>query len=315
MAIPFKIRLLLWQDRFFGKRTERMPPKLARETSSKFYQKVVDRIDFPAIKMSSVENVLISTRDQYQIKSRIYRPSEESSLPVILFFHGGGFVIYDLESHDRVCRRIAKTTNSIVVSVDYRLAPEYKFPVPAEDCYDSLNWTFSNINTFGGDPQRISVAGDSAGGTLATVTCLMSKELSGPGIRGQILIYPTVDATLHLPSIDRYGKGYFLSKVKMQWFVNHYARSEKDKTNPYMSPYFQEDLIGLPPALVITAQYDPLVDEGAAYAQKLKNAGVNTKYIMYEGMIHGFINMPKLANPALAVHQEINSFLSEIDSY
>ncbi|MBT8221500.1 MAG: alpha/beta hydrolase, partial [Bacteroidia bacterium] len=187
--------MLLWQDRLFGKRTEKMPPAQARETSNKFYQKVVNRIDYPAISMTQVTDMLIPMRDKHQIKVRIYKPSNKPGLPVIVYFHGGGFVVYNLESHDRVCRRIAKTTESIVVSVDYRLAPEFKFPVAAEDCYDSLSWTFANVDSFGGDLSNISVAGDSAGGNLATVVCLMSKEYSGPEIRSQILIYPTVDAT------------------------------------------------------------------------------------------------------------------------
>ena len=239
MGIPFKIRLLLWQDRFFGKKAENMEPAKARAYSNEYIKKVMDAIDFAPIQMQTVSDVMIPVRDGTQIKVRIYRPSSINDLPVIIYYHGGGFVLYDLESHDRVCRRLAKTNNAIVVSVEYRLAPEYKFPIPTYDCYDSLMWVQDNIHKIGGDIDRISVAGDSAGANLATVSCIMSRDHDGPKIHSQILIYPTVDATFQFPSIERNGKGYLLTKDRMIWFVDQYAVDENDKSDPYLTPIYQ----------------------------------------------------------------------------
>ena len=314
MAIPFKIRLLLWQDRFFGKKAEDMEPAQARAYSNKFIQKALDAIDFAPLEMVKVSNISIPVRDGSEIAARIYHPSSDTNLPVIVYYHGGGFVLYDINSHDRVCRRLAKTNNAIVISVDYRLAPEFKFPIPTYDCYDSLKWVHENIQEIGGNPEKVSVAGDSAGGNLATVTCIMARDEDGPKIHSQILIYPTVDATFQFASIERNGKGYLLTKERMTWFVDHYAVDENDKSDPFMSPIYQEDLVGLPPAYVFTAEYDPLHDEGAAYAQKLKDAGVETRYKMYKGMIHGFINMPRLAKACLIAHDDIKSFLDSLES-
>jgi len=314
MGIPFKIRLLLWKDRYFDKKASAMDAVQARAYSSNIIEKAFDIIDYPPIEMSSTEDAAITMRDGHEIKARIYHPKANATdQPVIIYYHGGGFVLYDLESHDRVCRRLAAKNDAIVVSVDYRLAPEYKFPTPVFDSYDSMLWVFGNIDRYGGNTDRVSVAGDSAGGNLATVTCMLAKENNGPRIHSQILIYPTTDATLQFPSMDRNGKGYLLSKEKIHWFVSNYAAEESDKVNPLMSPIYQEDLVGLPPTFLCTAQYDPLIDEGAAYAQKLKDAGVQTKYKMYEGMVHGFINMPKLAKAALTTHDDIKTFLKELE--
>ena len=315
MGIPFKIRLLLWKDRFLDKDTTGMDAVSARNYASNTIKKAHDLIDFPPIAMASTDDVSIAMRDGHEIKARIYKPKTDlSTLPVIIYYHGGGFVIYDIDSHDRVCRRLADKNDAIVVSIDYRLAPEFKFPTPVHDCYDSMLWVNENIGQYGGNTDRMSVAGDSAGGNLATVTCILSKENNGPRIHSQLLIYPTTDATLQFPSIERNGKGYLLSKQRMEWFVRHYAAEESHKVNPLMSPIYQKDLVGLPPAFVMTAQYDPLIDEGAAYAQKLKDAGVHTTYKMYKDMVHGFINMPKMAKPALQAHDDMKAFLDELEA-
>jgi len=313
MAIPLIIRLLLWKDRFFDKKAEHMEPAKARIYSNTYMQRVINKIDYPPIEMNTVRDIMIPMRDGHEIKARIYKATTKNNLPVIVYYHGGGFVLYDIESHDRVCRRLADNNKSIVISIDYRLAPEHKFPVPVNDCYDSLIWVSENVSLFGGNIERISVAGDSAGGNLATVCCILARDLDGPKIHSQILIYPTVDGTFQFASIERNGKGYLLTKERMEWFVEQYAGDENDKSDPLFSPIYQEDLVGLPPAFVFTAEFDPLHDEGAAYAQKLKDAGVHTKYKMYEGMIHGFINMPKIAKPCLTAHADITDFLKELD--
>lgn len=314
MAIPFVIRLLLWKDRFFDKKAENMEPAAARSHSNEYMQNVINKIDFAPIEMDSVEDLMIPMRDGHKIKARVYRPSPEDNLPVIVYYHGGGFVLYDIESHDRVCRRLADKNNALVISIDYRLAPEYKFPIPVNDCYDSLLWATDNMDSLRGNLDRLILAGDSAGGNLATVCCAIARDEEGPKIHAQILIYPTVDATFQFASIERNGKGYLLTKERMAWFVDQYAVDETDKSDPLFSPIYQEDLVGLPPAFLFTAEFDPLHDEGAAYAQKLKDAGVHTKYKMYEGMVHGFINMPKLAKPCLTAHDDISAFLNELEA-
>lgn len=313
MAIPLLIRLVLLKEKFFGTSYSDLPDGQAWELANKNLLGMMGMIEYPPIDMDQVEDRKIKMRDGHPISIRIYHPkSDASTKPAIVYYHGGGFVLYGLDTHDRICRRLADVNQSVVISVDYRLAPAFKFPTAPHDCYDALCWVHAHAESLNIIPSQISVAGDSAGGNLATVTCFQSKEHHGPPIHSQILIYPTVDGTLQFPSIDRNGKGYLLTKESMIWFVGHYARNEKDKKNPMMSPIFQEDLVGLPPAFVLTAEYDPLVDEGAAYAQKLKDAGVEVQYKLYTGMIHGFFNIPKLTKRTFEAHDDIRSFLESL---
>jgi acetyl esterase len=226
----------------------------------------------------------------YNIPIRIYKPQGDSVLPVVVYYHGGGWSKGNIETYDYVCRYIAKGSNSIVVSVGYRLAPEYKFPIGLEDCYDALVWVEKNAGNINGDPSRIAVAGDSAGGNLATVVCLLAKERQGPRILRQVLIYPNTDLTdSSHGSYKRYEKGYNLERQQVEAFNKHYINNENDRTNPYVSPLLAEDVSGMPSALMILSECDVLVDEGLKYAKKLKDAGVNVEYHIYKGMPHGFI--------------------------
>jgi acetyl esterase len=229
-------------------------------------------------------------KEDYNIPIRIYKPQGRSLVPVVIYYHGGGWVKGNIETHDYVCRYIAKGSNSIVVSVGYRLAPEYKFPIGLEDCYDALVWIEKNAGTFNGDPKRIVVAGDSAGGNLATVVCLLSKERQGPDILKQVLIYPSVDVsdTSH-GSYIRYEKGYNLERQHAEACFKHYVNNESERLNPYVSPLLAENVSRLPSALIILGECDVLVDEGLKYAKKLKDAGVKVEYHVYKGMPHGFI--------------------------
>ncbi len=225
------------------------------------------------------------------IPVRIYTPAGERPLPILVHFHGGGWVIGDLESCDVLCRSLCNAAGCIVVSVDYRLAPEHPFPAAVEDAYLATLWTAENAANLGGDPLRIAVGGDSAGGNLAAVTALIARERGKPLLRFQLLVYPVTDAACDTPSYSENAEGYFLTRDAMQWFWNHYARSESDRLHPHASPLRAKDLSGLPPALVITAEFDPLRDEGERYANRLQAAGVPVQFTRYDGMIHGFFGM------------------------
>jgi acetyl esterase len=240
---------------------------------------------------------------------RIYRPYEEEpageaarTRPTVVFFHGGGWVLGGLDSHDSTVRHLCRNSGAVVVAVDYRLAPEARFPDPTEDAYAAVCWASQNIEALGGDPRALLVAGDSAGGNLATVCTLMARDRGGPAIAHQSLIYPSTDPSAQTPSRQLNGQGYFLTEEAMRWFGAQYFGSEGDATHPYAAP-LRADLTGLPPAHVVTAGCDPLCDEGRAYAAKLAEAGVPVTEAHFPGMFHGFLGLGELlpdARDALA---------------
>jgi acetyl esterase len=223
------------------------------------------------------------------IPVRVYRPDTGSDgpQPVIVYIHGGGWVIGDIEVADKPCRALANAVGATVVSVGYRKGPEHRFPAAPEDCYAATKWVSDNAGELGVDAGKLAVAGDSAGGNLAAVVAQMSKQRGGPAIAYQLLIYPAVDAGGEYASRVENGEGYLLTKSAMDWFYDHYLNSPADRENPMASP-LRGDLSGLPPAIVITAGYDPLRDEGKAYADALKAAGVDVEFQENPGMIHGF---------------------------
>jgi acetyl esterase len=223
---------------------------------------------------------------------RIYWPSDATGLPVVVFFHGGGWVICDLDTHDETARRLATDVGAIVVSVDYRLAPEHKIPAAADDCNAAAAWTPVHAADLGGDAGRLAVAGDSAGGNLAAVVALMAKDRGGPALRFQLLVYPVTGTPWDdRDSFVENAEGYMLTTKAMVWFTEQYVRDRADAEHPYFAPTRAKDLSGLPPALVITAEYDPLRDEGEAYGRMLRDAGVPTTVTRYDGVIHGFFGM------------------------
>jgi len=244
-----------------------------------------------------------------EIPVRIYAPEGRKPLPVLVYFHGGGWVIGDIETHDGTCRMIANGAGAVVVSVDYRLAPEHKFPAAAEDSYAATKWVAANAASIGGDPARVAVGGDSAGGNLSAVVALMARDRGGPRLVHQLLIYPVTDASFDQPSYRENADGYFLTRDSMLWFWNHYKASDADRTNLYACPLQAKDLRGLPPALVITAEFDPLRDEGEAYAARLKEAGVAVKLSRYDGMIHGFFSMSLILDKGKAAVAEATQAL------
>jgi len=211
-------------------------------------------------------------------------------MAVLVFFHGGGWVIGNLDTHDMVCRALANAAGCLVVSVDYRLAPEARFPAAAEDCYAATAWVAEHARSLGGDGSRIAVGGDSAGGNLSASVALMARDRGGPPIAFQLLIYPVAAADFETASYRACAEGYGLSRADMIWFWDHYVPDTRDRANPYVAPLGADDLSGLPSALVITAEYDPLRDEGEALAAKLSAAGVPTTLARYDGQIHGFVS-------------------------
>ncbi len=213
-----------------------------------------------------------------------------TGLPVCMWFHGGGWVIGSVATNDATCRALANAAGAIVVSVDYRLAPEHKFPIPFDDSYAATVWAAENAASLGGDPSRLAVAGASAGGNLAATISLRARDEVGPSLVQQSLIYPVTDRDYSRPSYAENGVGYGLSYASMLWFWDCYLSSESDASNPYVAPMLAEDLSDLPPAFVLTCEYDPLRDEGEAYAERLREAGVPTKHSRYDGMIHAFFN-------------------------
>jgi acetyl esterase len=221
---------------------------------------------------------------------RIYWPRVDVHLPVLLYFHGGGWVFGNLSWVDAPCRALANASGAIIVSVDYRLAPEHRYPTAAEDCYSVTKHIADHPEDFAADPARIAVSGDSAGGNLAAVVCQMARDRGGPHISYQLLIYPCVDYLDESPSMKENGEGYFLTVSGMKWFWEQYASVDHVR-EPYLSPLQAKTFADLPPALIISAEYDPLRDQGELYAKRLNEAGVPATVKRFDGMIHGFFHM------------------------
>lgn len=242
----------------------------------------------PEEPVAQIENRTVPGPAQ-PIPVRVYRPTPAERLPAVMFFHGGGFVLCDLDSHDRECRSLANQSGCAVVAVDYRLAPEHRYPAAAEDAYAATRYVAEHANDFGIDAGRIAVCGDSAGGNLAAVVALMARDRGGPSLRYQLLIYPLTDFTDDSPSMREFN-GVFLSLEMMDWFADSYVPNA-DRQQPYASPLLASDLRGLPPAYVITAECDMVRDQGEAYARKLQAAGVPVESKRYDGMIHPFFSL------------------------
>jgi acetyl esterase len=220
---------------------------------------------------------------------RIYTPFGTGPFPLMVFFHGSGFVVASLDTHDAMCRNLCEGAGCVVVSVDYRLAPEHKFPAAPDDCLAATRWAVANAGAIGADPGRVVVAGDSAGGNLAAVTALRARDEGGPVLLGQLLIYPVTDYhTPGTPSMAENAEGYGLTRKDMEWFWGHYLANPADADNPHACPLRAKDLGRLPPALVMTAEYDPLRDEGELYGRAMQSVGVPTRIERWEGVNHGF---------------------------
>jgi len=231
---------------------------------------------------------------------RVYHPGPGEKLPLLVYFHGGGWVIGDIEVVDRPCRALANAGRCVVASVNYRLSPETKFPGPVEDCYAATAWLAAHAAELGADPLRVGVGGDSAGGNLAAAVTLMARDRNGPKLAFQLLIYPVTAPAkgTTFASYTENAENYLLTRAAMEWFWDHYLNTEDEGRNPYASPLFAADHSRLPPAMVITAEFDPLRDEGEAYAERLHAAGVPVALQRYDGMFHGFFAMTEMLDTA-----------------
>ena len=229
---------------------------------------------------------------------RIYTPDGRGPFPVLVYFHGGGWVVGSIETVDASCRSLANLAGCIIVSADYRLAPEHKFPAAADDCYAATRWAALHAASYHGDAARMAVGGESAGANLAAVVALMAQERGSTPLVLQLLLYPVLDYSFDRPSHKENGEGYFLTTDMMRWFWRQYLNSDADGESHLASPVRAKYLQGVAPAAIFTAEFDPLRDEGAAYAAKLREAGVPVQYQCCEGLIHGFMGTAKVVEPA-----------------
>jgi acetyl esterase len=248
------------------------------------------RMNIPVEPVGIVQNLTIPA-PACHIPVRIYTPEGSGPFPVIVFFHGGGWVFFGLDAYDSICTRLCNDACSIVVSVDYRRSPENKFPAATDDCLTASRYVYENACEWNGNPDVLFLAGDSAGGNLAAVTAIRILQEGGPPIRGQVLIYPVTDYYIPAkPSFSEFAEGYGLTKEAMAWFWEKYLSDSHDAANPYVAPLLADSLAGVPPAIVVIAGFDLLRDEGLAYVKKLENSGVPVTLLFYEEMIHGFLS-------------------------
>lgn len=269
-----------------------LPPAEARKAMSTMFASVFDKKD--AVPVNEVLDFSIPGRAG-SVGVRLYRPGGKGPYPALVFFHGGGWVLGSLNLSDHVCRTLCSEAGCIVVSADYRLAPEFPFPAGLEDCYDTVQWFYEHASDYGIDKERIAVGGESAGGNLAAAVCILSRDHAGPPIVYQLLVTPATDLAYDTESYRSYGEGYFLTRSTMEICRQYYIRGVEDIENPLVSPLRVADPSGLPPGLTVTAEYDPLRDDGEAYARKLTSAGVAMELCRYPGAIHGFSTMPQLS--------------------
>lgn len=245
---------------------------------------------------------------------RVYRPSADGPLPVLIYLYGGGWTLGNLETCDAICRRLANSAPCVVVSASYRLAPEDPFPAAVHDCFAAVRQIAARAREFGGDPARVTVGGDSAGGNLAAVVALLARDEGGPSLAGQLLVYPNTDSLAETESMAQNTDTAFFNPLSVAWYRSHYLAEPEDAADPLVSPLRAEDLSGLPPALVITAEYDPLRDEGEQYAKRLADSGVPTRLSRYDGMIHGFFAMSGVLDAGGRALDEAAEFLRELPS-
>ncbi len=240
---------------------------------------------------------------------RVYRPSDDDDLPVTIWYHAGGFTVGGLESHDPVCRAIANAAGCIVVAVDYRRAPEHKFPAPVDDTWAALQWVATHGDELGGDPARLAVAGDSVGGCLSTVLSIMARDHGGPPLALQVLVYPDVDFRFVTPSWTTMGHDYFVTVAAAEWLRDNYLDRPEQADDWRVSPTLADDLSGLPPALILYPEFTPIRDDVEAYARRLSESGVPVTPSMYEGQLMGFLSMASIIDAGRDAIDEIGAAL------
>jgi acetyl esterase len=269
-----------------GPKMWEVPPAVARETFNAMMQLVGPK-DVP---IGKVQNLTMpGPGGDIALRSYVPVAAKGEALPTLVFFHGGGFVIGNIESHDGLCRMLANEAGVRVISVAYRLSPEHKFPAAVEDAFAAVDWIENNAASLGVDANRIAVGGDSAGGGLAAVVAQLAKAKGDPKIVYQMLLFPVTQIGTETGSMREFGEGYFLDAATLRWFFNHYLLDSADRADPRVSPLQAKDVSGLPPAYIMLGGFDPLHDEGAAYADRLRAAGVKVQVADYPDMVHDFI--------------------------
>jgi acetyl esterase len=276
-----------------------MPPAEARAA----YELGAGVLEVPKAELARVEALQIPARDGHLLPARLYAPSTEAGLPVLLYLHGGGFTIGSVATHDVLCRELARLAGCMVVSLDYRLAPEHKFPTASNDAWDALQWLAREASALGADPARIAVGGDSAGGTLAAANAIFARDAGLP-LALQLLIYPGCAAHQDTPSHTVFAHGLVLEEHAITWFFNNYVNSPADREDWRFAPLHAPDVEGVAPAWVGLAELDPLVDEGVMYADMLRSAGVPVDLEIYRGVTHEFIKMGRAIPEARQAHQD-----------
>lgn len=278
------------------------------------YDNSTQILDLPGVPVENVTAINIPSRDGQMISARLYKPLElaetKEPWPVLLYFHGGGYCVGGFDSHDSLCRSLAALTPCCVLHVAYRLAPEYRFPTAVYDAQDAYRWVLSSGSQYGLDGDRLAVGGDSAGGTLATGLTLAARDEEWSEPLCQILLYPCTGIWQNTESHQRFSQGYLLEAVTLQWMFNNYLRNEADRRDWRFAPLQAENLSGLAPTFLVLAEYDPLLDEGIAYGEKLKAAGVSTQVNVYSGMTHDFARLGNIVNEAQQVRKDIANVLA-----
>ena len=264
--------------------------ELSPQAARAAYEAGAGVLEIPKPALERVEDLQIPVRDGAQLHARLYAPSHEAGLPVLLYLHGGGFTVGSVNTHDQLCRSLAKQAECAVVSLDYRLAPEHKFPTASNDAWDALQWLVAQGGALGLDVQRVAVGGDSAGGTLAASCAILARDAGMP-LALQLLIYPGTTAHQDTPSHDTFAHGLILEKEGIAWFFNQYVRNDQDREDWRFAPLLAPDVEGVAPAWMCLAELDPLVDEGVLYADMLRMAGVPVDLEIYRGVVHEFIKM------------------------
>ena len=274
--------------------------------------KTAKLFDIKAEPLARVENISVEGSTG-PIGARLYSDEADISKlrPVMVYYHGGGFIQGDLESHNEVCAKIAKWSGGIVVAVDYRLAPEYPYPAGVDDAIAAYEYIVSNAEALGIDAKAIGVGGDSAGGNFAAVVCQQILKSGGHLPKFQVLVYPVTDGNLNSESINQLEQAYILPKARMSWYRDQYAGDFSDFNDPKFSPIFASDVVGLPDTYIVTGGFDPLVDDGKAYAEKLGAAGVDVVHRHFPGQVHAFINLTKVVPEGSVALREISTWIKE----
>ena len=288
-------------------RANRVPMHMLTAAQARaFYEAGAGILDLAPHKLERVEDLQVAVRDGATIAARLYAPTlpaDKPGLPVLLYLHGGGFTVGSLNTHDSLCRHLAHLAHCAVLSLDYRLAPEHKFPTAVEDAFDGLVWLYRNAAALGLDPSRIAVGGDSAGGTLSLATAIQARD-AGIGLALQLLFYPGCTPRRDTPSQKTFGHGFLIDRPTIDWFFAHYLNHEDECEDWRFAPLMAHDFDGLAPAWFGLAECDPLVDEGILMADRLRLSGVPVDLEIYRGVVHDFIKMGRSIPEALTAHQD-----------